>query len=78
MVYAVSGSGGFVFKEKLKNSKRDIKAWAGEKFGGLEKRIEELNEQYRKLDALQEERDLTESECTPLKESKAHLWQLKK
>lgn len=40
--------------------------------------IGELNEHYRKLNVLQEERDLTESACTLLKESKARVWQLKK
>lgn len=58
--YSVSGWGIFVFKEKLKLLKDDIKVWSTEKFGNIERSISELNLKFNELDQAQEERALTE------------------
>lgn len=74
----VSEWGSFVLKEKLKLLIYDIKIWSREKFGKIDEAIAKAALQFNDMDKTQEVRNLSEGECSLLKEAKEKAWQLKK
>ena len=60
--YDVQGGGIFIFKEKLKKLKADLKVWNKEVFGDINRISEELKKKINKFDARDDERGLDESE----------------
>lgn len=56
--HKVEGWSGFVLKEKLKHIKEIIKRWYKEKFGNLDRRIDEKTDQVNDLDSKLEEGEL--------------------
>jgi len=60
--YDVQRSGIYIFKEKLKKLKADLKVWNKEVFGDVNFASEELQKRINKLDTLDDNRGLEESE----------------
>jgi len=60
--YDVQGRGIYIFKEKLKRLKVDLKVWNKEVFGDVNLASEELQKRINVLDAQDDGRGLVESE----------------
>jgi len=60
--YNVLGGGIYIFKEKLKKLKVDLKVWNKEVFGDVNLASELLQKRINELDARDDERGLEESE----------------
>jgi len=60
--YEVVGSGLFIFKEKLKKLKVDLKVWNKEVFGDVNLVSKEVQKRIDVLDARDDDRGLVESE----------------
>ena len=60
--YKVSGGGIFVFKEKLKKLKADLKVWNRDIFGDVNQASKEIQERLDELDSRDDEDGLVESE----------------
>ncbi|KAL8534496.1 hypothetical protein ACS0TY_010494 [Phlomoides rotata] len=58
------GWAGFVLKEKLKELKTELKAWSRETFNGVDKRIEDKNDEIEKLDILDDTFRLEDEEIS--------------
>jgi len=58
----VQGRGIYIFKEKLKKLKVDLKVWNKEVFGDVSLAREELQKRINELDAQDDDRGLVESE----------------
>jgi len=60
--YCFQGSPGFIFSQKLKALKNDLKRWNEQEFGNVEYRKKMLMEELCALDSLEEQRGLTPEE----------------
>ena len=60
--YDVQGGGIYIFKEKLKKLKADLKVWNKEVFGDVNLAREELQKRINELDVRDDDRGLEESE----------------
>jgi len=60
--YDVQGRGIYVFKEKLKKLKANLKVWNKEAFGDVNLANEELQKRINELDAREDEKGLEEAE----------------
>ena len=60
--YDVQGGGIYIFKEKLKKLKADLKVWNKEVFGDVNLVSEELQKRINELDARDDDRGLEVSE----------------
>jgi len=59
--YEVQGGGMFIFKEKLKKLKANLKVWNKEVFGNVNRVDEGLHKRIFELDARDDENELDES-----------------
>ncbi|XP_068498435.1 uncharacterized protein [Phaseolus vulgaris] len=75
--YKVTGGGIFVFKEKLKKLKADLKVWNREVFGDVNQASKEFQKRLEELDTRDEEDGLVESERDERKSLFAKLTEAK-
>jgi len=73
----VTGGGIFVFKEKLKKLKADLKVWNREVFGDVNQVSKEFQKRLEELDTRDEEDGLVESERDERKSFFAKLTEVK-
>jgi len=71
--YEVQGGGIYIFKEKLKKLKADLKVWNREVFGDVIKEGDGLIKRIRELDARNDDMDLNEQEMEERKSLLADL-----
>ncbi|XP_057788776.1 uncharacterized protein LOC131005735 [Salvia miltiorrhiza] len=69
----ISGWKNFVFKEKLKRLKEDLKKWNQSSFGSIEANIKKLKQDIQKWDAIDDTLGLEEGELISRNEATANL-----
>lgn len=69
----MEGWGCFVFKEKLKCLREDLKRWNRDQFGNLDDQISSLREEIQRLDIKDDNSGLLEEEISRRREATAHL-----
>lgn len=72
--FKVEGWSGFVIKENFKKLKEEVKVWNRDVFGSLDVKIENIREEIRRLDVLDDTFGLKDSEVIERNQNSAELF----